>query len=160
MKCGAPYRFGVWLSGGGVLAFPGLLTVLAPLPRPVTVMRSTTLRLPANDCAMRFAVTFSLPVGTEPESSMVSPFTFAITFEVESVGSAFSALPIFTCKPLPSDALLLKLPAALESDALSVVAGVVLVVAVEAPEPGAEEVCALPDTAPLLCVELCGFVAL
>src|SRR3954465_6318700 len=70
---------GVWLVGGVPLGVLGLALVgtepfgctgaawpLEPLPLPVTVMRSTTLRLPAYDWAMRSAVCFSLPVATVP----------------------------------------------------------------------------------------------
>src|SRR5712675_1730513 len=84
---------GVWLVGGfpfGVLGLAlvgteplGCTGVAWPvgeaLPLPVTVMRSTTLRLPAYDCAMRSAVCFSLPVETVPESSMVESVTFTLT---------------------------------------------------------------------------------
>ena len=57
------------------------------LPLPLTVIRSTTLRLPAYDCAMRSAVCFSFPVETLPESSMVESVTFTLTLLLESKGS-------------------------------------------------------------------------
>ena len=39
---------------------------------------------------MRSAVVFSLPVATEPESSMVESVTFTLTLLEESMGSFFS----------------------------------------------------------------------
>ena len=71
-------------------------------PRPPTVTRSTTRRFPANDCAMRFAVCFSLPVATLPESSTVVSVTITFTFEFASVGSFFIAASICFCKLLDS----------------------------------------------------------
>lgn len=52
-----------------------------PWPLPVTVMLSSTLRLPAYDCAIRLAVCFSLPVSTVPESETLSSDTFTSTPE-------------------------------------------------------------------------------
>ena len=72
------------------------------LPLPVRVMRSTTLRLPAYDCAMRSAVCFSLPVETVPESSMVESLTFALTLLLESSGSLFSFSWIVLCSDADS----------------------------------------------------------
>jgi len=57
----------------------GLLGLRFASPRPVTVRRSTTRRLPANELAIRFAVCLSLPVGTVPVSSMVSAVTLMTT---------------------------------------------------------------------------------
>ena len=73
------------------------------LPLPVTVMRSTTLRLPAYDCAMRMAVCFSLPVETAPESSMVESVTLTLTLLLESRGSAFNLSWIVLCSDAESD---------------------------------------------------------
>src|SRR3954462_8601608 len=95
---------GVWLVGGVPLGVLGLALVgTDPLgctgaawpvgdavPFPATVMRSTSLRLPAYDCAMRSAVCFSLPVDTVPESSMVDSVTFTLTLLLESSGSVLS----------------------------------------------------------------------
>lgn len=78
---------------GGVVEF-GLLVSFAPLPIPFTVMWSTTLRLPAYDWAMRFAVCRSLPVATLPLRLICVSVTFTITFELLSVGSFFSAFSI------------------------------------------------------------------
>ena len=73
------------------------------LPLPVTVMRSTTLRLPAYDCAMRSAVCFSLPVETVPESSMAESVTFTLTLLLESSGSLFSLSWIVVCSVAESE---------------------------------------------------------
>ena len=73
------------------------------LPLPVTVMRSTTLRLPAYDCAMRSAVCFSLPVETVPESSMVESVTFTLTLLLESSGSLFNLSWIVVCSVAESE---------------------------------------------------------
>lgn len=75
---------------------PGLL--LDALPRPLTVTRSRTRRLPANELAMRFAVCFSLPVGTLPLSSMAVSVTFTLMVSLRSVGSFCSAVWIWLCK--------------------------------------------------------------
>jgi hypothetical protein len=74
---------------------PGLL--LDALPRPLTVTRSRTRRLPANELAMRFAVCFSLPVGTLPLSSMAVSVTFTLIVSLRSVGSFCSAVWIWLC---------------------------------------------------------------
>lgn len=95
------YRFGVCgACSGGVVVELGLAF---STPRPVTVTRSTTLRLPAKDCAMRFAVCFSLPVATEPESSMVSPVTLTSTLDPASVGSALIAVSILGCRSVSAE---------------------------------------------------------
>ena len=51
---------------------------------------------------MRFAVCFSLPVETVPESSTVVSVTTTLTFEFASVGSFFKAASICFCKLLDS----------------------------------------------------------
>jgi hypothetical protein len=71
-------------------------------PWPLTVIRSSTLRLPANDCAMRFAVCFSLPVATLPDNATVESVTLTMTFELASVGSFFKAASICVCRLLES----------------------------------------------------------
>ena len=63
-----------------------------PLPLPETDVLSTTLRLPANDCAMRFAVSRSLAEGTEPVSVMESSDTLTATFELLREGSLRNAV--------------------------------------------------------------------
>src|SRR5262245_37422308 len=65
-------------------------------------MRSSTLRFPANDCAMRFAVCFSLPLATLPDNSTAESVTWTITFEFASVGSFFKAASIWVCRLLDS----------------------------------------------------------
>ena len=72
----------------------GLVVSLAPLPMPLTVILSTTLRLPAYDWAMRFAVCLSLPLATLPLSSIFVSVTLTITLLLLRVGSFFSALSI------------------------------------------------------------------
>src|SRR3954465_9409708 len=103
---------GVWLVGGVPLGVLGLALVgteplgctgaACPvgdaLPFPVTVMRSTTLRLPAYDCAMRSAVCFSFPVETVPESSMVESVTFTLTLLLESRGSLLNFSWMVLCR--------------------------------------------------------------
>jgi len=71
-------------------------------PWPVTVMLSSTRRLPANDWAMRFAVCFSLPVATLPDKETVESVTLVVTFELASVGSFFRAASICDCRLLDS----------------------------------------------------------
>lgn len=66
---------------------------LPPFPR--TFNLSTTLRLPAKDCAIRFAVARSLPVSTLPVSSIFESVTLTITLLLASVGSFFSAVWIW-----------------------------------------------------------------
>ena len=89
----------------GLLDWPvplGLLMSEEFAPRPVTVMRSTTRRFPANDCAMRFAVCFSFPVETLPVISTDVSVTTAFTFWFARVGSFFSAASICFCRLLDS----------------------------------------------------------
>lgn len=69
----------------------GLLVSFAPLPMPLTVILSTTLRLPAYDWAMRFAVCLSLPVATVPLNVICVSVTLTITLLLLSVGSFFRA---------------------------------------------------------------------
>lgn len=61
------------------------------LPCPATVRWSFTLRLPAYDWAIRFAVCRSLAVATLPERSIASLVTFTLTVSLLSVGSFFRA---------------------------------------------------------------------
>ncbi len=79
----------------------------APWPWPLTVSLSTTRRLPANDCAIRSAVCRSLPLATEPDSSMLSAETMALMRSLASVGSRCSAVWIWLCSSVSLDIVLL-----------------------------------------------------
>jgi hypothetical protein len=59
---------------------------------PDTFTLSTTLRLPANDCAIRFASSRSLADGAVPLSSMLSSVTFTEMLVLVSVGSLRNAV--------------------------------------------------------------------
>jgi hypothetical protein len=74
-------------------------------------MWSTTLRLPAYDCAMRLAVCLSLPVATLPLSEICVSVTLTITLLLLSVGSFFRAPSICDFSWSVSD-----WPAAVEED--------------------------------------------
>ena len=63
------------------------LGLLEAVPLPVSVMRSLTLRFPANELAMRRAVSFSLPFCTLPLSSIVVSVTLTLTLSLRKVGS-------------------------------------------------------------------------
>jgi hypothetical protein len=73
-----------------VTSDPELL--LDVLPRPLTVTRSRTRRFPAKELAIRFAVSFSLPVGTLPVSSIAISLTLTLMVSPCSVGSFCSAV--------------------------------------------------------------------
>lgn len=62
------------------------------LPAPATLMLSTTRRLPANDCAMRFASSRSFEDGAEPFSSIESSVTLTEMLLLVSVGSLWKAV--------------------------------------------------------------------
>jgi hypothetical protein len=74
----------------------GLL--LEALPLPLTVTRSFTRRLPANELAIRRAVCFSLLVWTLPPSSIVLSLTFTLRLSLCNVGSFWSAFWIWLCR--------------------------------------------------------------
>ena len=65
---------------------------LEPESLPATLMLSTTRRLPAKDCAIRFASSRSFAEGAEPLSSMESSVTLTATFELVRVGSLRKAV--------------------------------------------------------------------
>jgi hypothetical protein len=73
-----------------VTSDPELL--LEVLPRPLTVTRSRTRRFPAKELAIRFAVSFSFPVGTLPLSSIAISVTLTLMVSPCSVGSFCSAV--------------------------------------------------------------------
>jgi hypothetical protein len=85
---GVEELFGDVLLGAVVLL--GLDMSLAPLP--ATLMLSTTRRLPANDCAMRFASSRSFAEGAVPLNSMLSSVTLTEMFVLVSVGSLRNAV--------------------------------------------------------------------
>jgi hypothetical protein len=68
------------------------------VPCPLTVTRSFTRRFPANELAMRRAVSFSLLVWTLPLSSIVLSFTLTLKLSFRSVGSLWSAFWICPCR--------------------------------------------------------------
>lgn len=82
-------------------------------PWPVTVILSSTLRFPANDWAMRFAVCFSLPVATLPDNATAESVTLTTTLELASVGSFFRAASICDCRLLDSALALALAPVSL-----------------------------------------------
>ena len=88
---------------GGFVPVP-MFSVPALLPLPVTLMWSTTLRLPANDCATRRTDCFSLPVGQVPVSSICVSVTLAFVLHDESDVSDLIAVSICDCRPAVSPA--------------------------------------------------------
>ena len=82
------YFFGV--SGFGLVEFG--VEVVGALSAPATFTLSTTRRLPAKDCAMRFASSRSFADGAEPFSSMESSLTLTVMLLLVSVGSLRKAV--------------------------------------------------------------------
>jgi len=68
------------------------ISLLDPLPMPDTFTLSTTLRLPANDCAIRFASSRSFCEGAVPLSVTLSDVTSTETLLLVSVGSLRKAV--------------------------------------------------------------------
>ena len=67
-------------------------SLLEPLPMPETFTLSTILRLPANDCAIRFASSRSFCEGAVPLSVTVSAVTSTEMLLLVSVGSFRNAV--------------------------------------------------------------------
>ena len=75
-------------------AFEPVFDMSMPLPAPLpdTFTLSTTLRFPANDCAIRFASSRSFCEGAEPFSVIASDVTSTETLLLVSVGSLRNAV--------------------------------------------------------------------